>query len=895
LDRLAATPSFEKPAEIRLEEYRPTDYAITTVSLLVQLDPHDTRVTANITFHRRPNVLPSTALTLAGDELDLVSVEIDGVVVRPDDYRASPDELTLLSPPTAPFTLTLLTRIAPEANTKLMGLYRSSGNYCTQCEAEGFRRITYFLDRPDVLAVYTTRIEAEKSEAPYLLANGNLIERGDIPGTTRHFAVWNDPFPKPSYLFALVAGDFARISDQFVTMSGRSVALEIYVEHGRENRAVYAMDSLKRSMAWDETAFGREYDLDVFMIVAVSDFNMGAMENKGLNVFNDKYVLADQATATDVDFAQIEAVIAHEYFHNWTGNRITCRDWFQLCLKEGLTVFRDQEFSSDMRSRSVKRISDVRLLKSHQFPEDAGPLAHPVRPTKYSEINNFYTATVYEKGAEVIRMLKRLIGSDGFARGLTLYFDRHDGEAATMEDFIACFEDTIGSPLTQFMLWYHQSGTPQLTIKRAYDAASQTFTLTVTQTCPPTPGQPTKEPMVIPLALGLVGPDGADLVPKAVTGARLAPPELGSTTLTLIIERGTHTVSFTGLDTEPTPSLLRGFSAPVRLDADLTIAEHLFLLADDADPFNRWQAAQTVAMAGLVEATNAIRAGRAAVIDPRLIDALGHTAADESLDHAFRALVLTMPGETDIAREIGSDVDPDAIHVARTQMRRAIATGCKSRFEALLATLADSGPYTPDAASAGRRSLKNMLADYLAETGDPVATARIERAFADADNMTDRIAALTTLVSTNAASAPAALADFYDRFAGDSLVIDKWFAVQAMAPLPDTLERVRALTQHAAFSVSNPNRFRALVTTFATGNQSQFNRPDGAGYRFVADWGIELDQRNPQVASRLLSAFRSWRALEPGRRAHAEAALRSIAARNALSTDVADIVARCLS
>jgi aminopeptidase N len=631
------------------------------------------------------------------------------------------------------------------------------------------------------------------------------------------------------------------------------------------------------------------------MIVAVSDFNMGAMENKGLNIFNDKYVLAAPATATDVDFAQIEAVIAHEYFHNWTGNRITCRDWFQLCLKEGLTVFRDQEFSSDQRSRSVKRISDVRLLKSHQFPEDAGPLAHPVRPTKYSEINNFYTATVYEKGAEIIRMLKALIGEADFARGLTLYFDRHDGDAATMEDFIRCFEDTIGTSLQHFMLWYHQSGTPQLTVRRAYDAAARTFRLSVVQSCPPTPGQPTKEPMVIPLALGLVGPDGRDLLPAAVDGARLAPADPTTTTLTLVIEKPSHEITFSGIDAEPVPSLLRGFSAPVRLEVDLSTDDHLFLLGNDRDPFNRWQSAQTVAMAGLLGAVAAIRAGQTAKIDPRLISALGATAADETLDHAFRALVLTMPGEADISREIGADVDPDAIHVARDLMRRAVAEGCEAIFARLAHELAGNDPFRPDAADAGRRALANMALDYLGMTGTPAAFDRIASAYTNANNMTDRMAALTTLVANGVPQADAALADFYARFEGDALVIDKWFMVQAVTPLPQTLDRVRALTKHHDFSPVNPNRFRSLVTTFATGNQSQFNRADGEGYRFVAEWGIELDARNPQVASRLLSAFRSWRSLEPQRRAHAEAALRSIAARNSLSTDVADIVARCLS
>ena len=890
MDSRTATQS---TVPVRLADYRQTDYAISRVSLLFRLSPAATEVTADITLVRRPGVAAGTPLELAGDELQLVSLALDGQPVAPEAYTVTPDQLILARPPEGEFVLTIVTRIAPEANTKLMGLYRSSGNYCTQCEAEGFRRITYFLDRPDVLAVYTTRIEAEKAEAPYLLANGNLVEAGDIPGSTRHFAVWHDPFPKPAYLFALVAGDFARISDRFTTVSGRDVKLEIYVEHGRQDRADYAMDALKRSMRWDEEVFGCEYDLDVFMIVAVSDFNMGAMENKGLNVFNDKYVLAHPTTATDLDYAHIEGVIAHEYFHNWTGNRITCRDWFQLCLKEGLTVFRDQEFSSDQRSRAVKRISDVRLLKSHQFPEDAGPLAHPVRPEVYSEINNFYTATVYEKGSEVIRMLKTLLGADGFKQGMDLYFRRHDGDAATIEDFIRCFVDATGRDLDQFMLWYRQSGTPHLNIRRGYDAATATFRLSITQSCPPTPGQPVKQPFVIPLALGLVGPDGADLRPTGISGVTTAGDDPGR--IVLVIDQPSHEIIFTGIAAEPVPSLLRGFSAPVRLDIDLTAADHMFLLAHDSDPFNRWQSAQTVAMKGLIEAANAIRAGRQASTDPQLIDALARTAADASLDPAFRALVLTLPGEADIAREIGADVDTDAIHLARDGLRRDIARAGRSLFRHLHQEFASAGAYSPDARSAGRRALSNIALDYLSNTGEPDAFEAAEAAYARADNMTDRLAALSCLVSGGASAAPAVLAEFYGRFAKDPLVIDKWFTVQALAPLEGALEQVIALTRHPAFGLSNPNRVRSLITAFATGNQTQFNRADGAGYDFVADRVIELDRLNPQVAARLLSAFRSWRALEPTRRPFAEAALRRIAAIPTLSTDVADIVARCLN
>ncbi|MEJ1158033.1 aminopeptidase N [Prosthecomicrobium sp. N25] len=877
-----------RPAEpIRLADYQPTPYAIRTVDLDFVLNPTATEVTADLRLERREGTPAGTALMLDGDDLELLAVEIDGARLKPDAFEASPAQLTILEPPAGPFTLRVVTRIAPESNTKLMGLYRSGGNYCTQCEAEGFRRITYFLDRPDVLAVYRTRIEARRAEAPYLLSNGNLVEAGEVPGTDRHFAVWHDPFPKPSYLFALVGGDFDVLRDSFTTRSGRAVKLEIYVEHGKAERAAYAMDSLKRSMRWDEEAFGLEYDLDVFMIVAVSDFNMGAMENKGLNIFNDKYVLARPDTATDTDFANIEGIIAHEYFHNWTGNRITCRNWFQLCLKEGLTVFRDQEFSSDQRSRAVKRISDVKLLKSHQFPEDAGPLAHPVRPEVYQEINNFYTATVYEKGAEVVRMLKTLLGPEGFRAGMDLYFARHDGDAATIEDFVACFAEANGHDLDDFMLWYSQSGTPELSVTSRWDEAAKTVTLVIEQSCPPTPGQPAKQPMVIPIRFGLVGPNGEDMAYEGIEGIEAAGDVMVATA-------ARHEVTITGVGARPVASLLRGFSAPVRLTANLDTADHLFLLAHDPDSFNRWQSAQTLATRLLVDGTAALRAGRAMEIDPRFVEAYRTVAADDRLDHAFRALVLGLPGEADIAREIGSDVDPDMVFAARDRLKRAVAAGAADAFGALYRDLASTGPYSPDAASAGRRTLRNAALDYLAHAPDPDATGRVAAHYRAADNMTDRFAALATLVSLGAPEAEAALADFYARFEGDPLVIDKWFAVQAMAPLPSTLDRVKGLTRHPAFSFSNPNRLRSLVTTFATGNQTQFARADGAGFSFVADVVLDLDDKNPQVAARLLSAFRSWRALESRRRAHAEVELKRIAAKPGLSRDVSDIVGRCL-
>ena len=768
-----------------------------------------------------------------------------------------------------------------------MGLYRSSGTYCTQCEAEGFRRITYFPDRPDVMAVYTTRIEAEKGEAPVLLGNGNLTESGDVAGTTRHFAVWHDPFPKPAYLFALVGGDLGCVEDKFVTMSGREVTLRIYVEHGKEDRCTWAMDSLKRSMRWDEEVFGREYDLDIFMIVAVSDFNMGAMENKGLNVFNDKLVLASPETATDADYASIEAVIAHEYFHNWTGNRITCRDWFQLCLKEGLTVFRDQEFSSDQRSRPVKRIADVRALRAHQFVEDAGPLAHPVRPSAYNEISNFYTATVYEKGAEVVRMLKVLLGPGGFRKGLDLYFTRHDGEAATVDQFVQCFADANNSDLTQFMRWYAQSGTPEVTATGSYDAAAQSYRLDLTQTLSPTPGQPHKEPMAIPLALGLVGRDGRDMS-LSLEGGR--PVVRGVVTLA----QAAQSFVFPSVPERPVLSLNRGFSAPIKLTSNVSADDLKFLAAHDSDPFNRWQAIQSLANTLLIDNVAAIRASRTERDDEGLIASLAAVMADETLEPAFVALALGMPTESDIARDIGSNVDPDAIFAARARLRTAIGSRLGPQLRETYRGMQNDGPFSPDAASAGRRALKNVCLDLLA-AGGTSAIALAARQYHQAGNMTDRMAALQTLSLYPAPERQAALDDFYRRYSGNPLIIDKWLALQAMIPEAATLDRVQSLTRHQAFSLTNPNRVRALIGGFAQNNQTQFNRADGTGYEFLADTVLALDPKNPQVSARITTAFRSWRALEPTRRARAETALRRMAAAPNLSRDLRDIVDRSLA
>jgi aminopeptidase N len=878
----------EQAVPVRLSDYRPPDWLVKTVELDVFLDSASTVVRARLAVEPNPHAAAPAPLVLDGDELQLRSIKLDGEVLSADAYRVTPDGLTIPQPPNRAFVVETETVINPTANTKLMGLYRAGSTYTTQCEAEGFRRITYFPDRPDVMAVYTTRIEAEKAEAPVLLANGNLISSGDIAGTTRHFAVWHDPFPKPSYLFALVGGTLGVVEDSFTTMSGRKVVLKIFVEPGKESRAHYAMDALKRAMKWDEEAFGREYDLDIFMIVAVSHFNMGAMENKGLNIFNDKAVLASPDTATDQDYTSVETVIAHEYFHNWTGNRITCRDWFQLCLKEGLTVFRDQEFTSDVRSRPVKRIADVRALRGHQFVEDAGPLAHAVRPEVYREINNFYTSTVYEKGAEVVRMLKTLLGPQKFRAGMDLYFTRHDGRAATVDEFVACFADAAKRDLTQFMLWYRQAGTPEIVMETHHDKAARTFTIDISQTVPPTPGQVGKEPMTIPLAIGFLGRDGKQIEPVLATGSRL---ENG----VLLLTKARESFVFAGLDDGPVVSINRGFSAPVKITAINSRDGYLpFLAAHDGDPFNRWQAMQSLATALLIDNVACHRAGTAKREADALVHALGAVLADRSLEPAFVAQVLALPSEGDIAREIGRDVDPDAIFAVRRELRAEIGRRLAGGLGDTYGRMVEAGPFCPDAASAGRRALKNICLDLLATADPATGVGRAAAQYRSADNMTDRIAALATLSHHPVQERQVAFDDFYHRYEGDPLIIDKWFALQAVIPEADTLSRVKSLAGHPAFSMQNPNRVRALIGNFAQGNQTQFNRRDGDGYAFHAGTVLALDAINPQVAARLMTAFRSWRALEPERRAKAEAALKRVAAGKALSRDVQDIVSRTL-
>ncbi len=870
-------------AAIRLADYRPADFAIDSVELDVNLHPTHTRVVARLALRRNPAGDPGAPLALDGDDLTLLGVKLDGATLGPGEFEATPDRLTLAKVPDA-FMLEIDTELNPSGNTQLSGLYRSGSAYCTQCEAEGFRRITYFLDRPDVLSVYMTRIEAEKSEAPILLSNGNPMERGDITGTNRHYAIWRDPFRKPSYLFALVGGDLGVVRDSFTTMSRRCVDLAIYVEHGKEARAGYAMDALKRSMRWDEEKFGREYDLDVFNIVAVSDFNMGAMENKGLNIFNDKYVLASPDTATDNDYAGIEGVIAHEYFHNWTGNRITCRDWFQLCLKEGLTVFRDQEFSADMRSRAVERIGDVRGLRLAQFPEDAGPLAHPVRPDVYQEINNFYTSTVYEKGAEIIRMLKTLIGDETFRRGMDLYFERFDGTAATVEDFLSCFAAASGRDLKQFALWYSQAGTPVVTTSGDYDAFAKTFTLNFRQETAPTPGQSEKRPVVIPIALALFGENGQklDLVSEDAT-----PTERARGLIEL--DAAERVIRFCDVASRPIVSLLRGFSAPVRLEPAPASEDLERLLAFDDDPFNRWQAAQGLALRAIF--------GR---LETGALDAKGLSEALRSLltkaddDPALVAQALWPPSETDLAREKATDVDPDVLFEARVALRAEIGRSLAAELDAIYARFADAGAYAPDAASAGRRALRNVALDLLAGGDSERGRALAMTQFEAAGNMTDRLAALATLALLGGHAREEAFARFYAQYAGDALVIDKWFSLQAMIPEAATTQRVLGLMTHRDFSIANPNRVRALIGAFANGNLTRFHALDGSGYDLLTSVVLQVDPKNPQLAARLLSALRSWRTMESRRRDLIEARLKHIVAQENLSADLRDIATRAL-
>jgi aminopeptidase N len=870
---------------IYLKDYAVSPYRIVSVDLDFRILNEGTRVISQLTVEPQDGTAPGTPLVLDGDDLALSSIAIDGAPLVLSAYATDANGLTVFEPPLRRFVLETEVNLKPEGNTKLMGLYRSGGTWCTQCEPEGFRRITYYLDRPDNLATFKVTMTAPRDVAPVLLANGNLIGEGDA-GDGMHFAVWEDPFPKPAYLFALVAGDLGSITDSFTTASGRKVELGIYCSHGKEQQCLWAMDSLKRSMAWDEKRFGREYDLDIFNIVAVSDFNFGAMENKGLNIFNDKLVFAQPETATDADYEGIERVIAHEYFHNWTGNRITCRDWFQLCLKEGLTVYRDQEFTSDERSRAVKRISDVVTLRGAQFPEDGGPLAHPARPDQYREINNFYTATVYEKGAEIVRMLATLLGEAGFRKGMDLYFERHDGEATTIEAFLAVFAEANGIDLEQFNTWYLQAGTPRLDVSDSYDAAAQTYTLKLSQETLPTPGQPTKEALVLPIKFGLIGPNGSPMSWSGVSGAQVRDEMI-------VLEGASAEVTFTGIPNKPVPSLLRGFSAPVNMTTTLTQNDQLFLARHDSDPFNRWQALQDVGMALAVDAINGKRWSADAV--KALGDAFGDTLASETLDDAFKALALTLPAEAQIGRTIGKEVDPSKVHAVRDDLLKAIFAPLALPMLQAYRALSSDLPYAPDAASNGRRALRNRLLGLLVASDAGGAASLAAQQYAGARNMTDRLAALGASAVAWTGDAPAMLADFHARFATDPLVYDKWLAVTASVPHDGVIDRIRAVLADPAFPRTNPNRLRSLVGTFAMGNPTQFARADGEGFRFVADFVAEVDKINPQVAARVLTGFRVWPMLENDRREAARSALTALQANGSLSRNTADILTRMLA
>ncbi|WP_332066059.1 aminopeptidase N [Bartonella sp. CB189] len=865
-----------------LEDYQPTPYIIPKTNLHFCLEPTKTCVTATLLIEARQDTKEVKPLVLSGDDLTLISVAINGETLDKSSYKNTPSHLEIISPPQTPFTLQLVTELNPERNRKLMGLYLSNGVYCTQCESEGFRRITYFYDRPDILSSYTVKIEADSKTTPILLSNGNLIQTGTIDGN-RHFAVWEDPFPKPSYLFAIVGGNLDKLEDHFTTVSGRRITLGIYVEKGKTERATYAMDALKRSMRWDEQCFGREYDLDVFNIVAVSDFNMGAMENKGLNVFNDKYVLVDPETATDHDYRNVERVIAHEYFHNWTGNRITCRDWFQLCLKEGLTVYRDQEFSSDQNVRSLQRIENIKTLKATQFSEDAGPLAHPVRPRQYSQINNFYTTTVYEKGAEVVRMIHTILGSALFRKGTDLYFQRHDGQACTIEDFIACFAEVSGKDFSQFMLWYEQAGTPNVKIDSHYNDG--VLTIQAQQHIPATPKQSIKKPMLIPIAFGLLGSNGEALTYESDANIQ---------SNVMLISKENQTFTLKGLREKPVLSLLRDFSAPIILQTPFNEDELIFLTQNDSNQINRWQSLNRLMTHALIQAIQD-KTPATVSMSSTLLKVIETIITDENLEPEFRAFCLNLPSEVELANLIDENIDPDRIHYVRNQFLASIAHTHQELFTKIYTRMKVQEPYSPHTEQAGKRALRNIVLNYLS-----IAEAKPDRAAAQyemADNMTDRMASITTLVKHFNASEQAqnALNDFENRYRHDPLVMDKWFSIQAMVSEESTLDRVKQLMQHPLFSKDNPNRVRALIGVFASNNLTGFNRIDGASYQFLCQIILEIDKKNPQLSSRLLTTVRSWKKLEPIRRQKLEDALKTIAESSQLSSDVSDIVSRILA
>ncbi len=862
---------------IFLKDYQQPAFWIDTVDLVFDLETDHAIVTASVDYKRNADSA-LTELELFGAELELQRIAINGYELEEGDYQLT-DSGMILSNLADEFSLVITTKIYPHKNTSLEGLYQSSGNFCTQCEAQGFRKITYFLDRPDVMGKFTTTIRGDKKSNPVMLSNGNLIDSGELDNG-RHFAKWQDPFDKPAYLFALVAGDLEHVSDSYTTVSGREVTLEIYTEAHNIDKCDHAMQSLKRAMKWDEERFGLEYDLDIFMIVAVDDFNMGAMENKGLNVFNSKLVFASPETATDNDYINIEAVIGHEYFHNWTGNRVTCRDWFQLSLKEGLTVFRDQEFTADLNSRPVKRIEDVRMLRTHQFTEDASPMAHPIRPASFMEINNFYTMTVYEKGAEVVRLYNTLLGQDGFRKGMDLYFERHDGQAVTTEDFLSAMADANDKDLSQMQNWYAQAGTPSLDVRMDYDADARSCTLHFEQHYTDTPEATAadKKPYLIPLKIGLLNAQGEEMLAETVQ-----------------LTEQSQSVSFNNINEKPLPSLLRDFSAPVKLNYNYSIDDNIFLMQHDQDDFNRWEASQRLAkslLLGMLAAKSQDEGG-AFGVEPKVIDAYQQVLENDDLDYALRAEALTLPSETDLAETI-DQADPETIHEVREFLAKSIAQGLRLSLETNYEKLQDLGDYKIDATSIGKRRLKNVCLNYLGKISDPSIHEQCYQQFSTAKNMTDTLSALAVLVNINCPQREQALADFEQKWQHDTLVMDKWFAMQASSSLPDTLENVKNLMQHKLFSIKNPNKVRSLIGAFAMGSPVNFHKADGSGYQFHADRVLELDKLNPQVASRMVRALMNWRHYEAGRSGLMRAQLERIKAVEGLSGDVFEIVSKAL-
>ncbi|GHE20436.1 aminopeptidase N [Halomonas urumqiensis] len=874
------------PKPTYLSDYRPPAYRVTHTELTFDLDAKATRVKARLHMERHPQAKNGAALELDGERLTLISIAIDGQPLGEDEYSVDAERLIIESVPQT-FLLDTEVEISPASNTALSGLYQSSGMFCTQCEAEGFRRITFYPDRPDVMATFSTTVIGSATTEPVLLANGNPVERGSLP-EGRHFVTWDDPHPKPSYLFALVAGDLEKVEDRFTTASGREVTLQIWVEEENLGKTDHAMASLKRAMRWDEHAYGREYDLDLFMIVAVNDFNMGAMENKGLNIFNSAAVLTHPHTATDVAFQRVESIVAHEYFHNWSGNRVTCRDWFQLSLKEGFTVFRDQCFSADTNSAPVKRIEDVSFFRTAQFAEDAGPTAHPIRPDHYIEIGNFYTLTIYEKGAEVVRMLSNLVGPEAFRRGSDLYFERFDGQAVTIEDFVACMQEASGIDLSQFMLWYSQAGTPEIDAHGEYDYANGDYRLILRQRTPATPGQYDKQALHIPVRLGLVGTKSGRDLPLTLDGE-----SLGSDTVIHLREEEQEFV-FTDVSEAPVPSLLRGFSAPVKLRFPYGREDLAFLLANDSDGFNRWDAGQRLAMLALDDLIAAHRNGVEKVMDTRVVEAFRHLLNAEIDDRAVLAEMLTLPSEAYIAEQQPL-VDVDAIHAARNFVKQRLATALRDDFLRLYKANDSDAPYAPDPDQIAARGLKNVALSYLMAIEDEDAIELARKQFAADHNMTDVRHALTLLThSSRDDIAEPALKAFGEKWAHDPLVMDQWFAIQVTRPQPDVLDRVAFLMKHPAFSLKNPNKVRALIGTFAGQNRVNFHRLDGAGYRLLADVVIELNRLNPEIAARLITPLTRWARFDETRQDLMKAELERIRAEE-LSPNVFEVVEKALA